>query len=54
MTSEERLAELDERFVGLYEATRRRLLDEQKARARSFSSTRTACCFSTAAESRES
>ena len=33
MTSEERLAELDERFVGLYEATRRRLLDEQRARA---------------------
>lgn len=33
MTSENRLAALDERFVSIYEATRRRLLDEQKARA---------------------
>lgn len=33
MTGENRLAALDERFVSIYEATRRRLLDEQKARA---------------------
>ena len=33
MTGAQRLAELDERFVAIYEATRRRLLDEQKARA---------------------
>jgi len=33
MTREQRLAELDDRFVAIYEATRRRLVDEQKARA---------------------
>jgi len=33
MTGAERIAELDERFVGIYEAARRRLLDEQLARA---------------------
>jgi len=33
MSGETRLAELDDRFVRIYEATRRRLLDEQKARA---------------------
>ena len=33
MMGAQRLAELDERFVAIYEATRRRLLDEQKARA---------------------
>ena len=33
MRREERLAELDERFVEIYEAARRRLLDGQKERA---------------------
>lgn len=33
MTGADRIAELDERFVGIYEAARRRLLDEQLARA---------------------
>jgi hypothetical protein len=33
MTGAERIAALDERFIGIYEAARRRLLDEQLARA---------------------
>jgi hypothetical protein len=33
MTSETRLSELDDQFVSIYEAARRRLLDEQRARA---------------------
>ena len=33
MTGQQRIAELDEHFVGIYEAARRRLLDEQKTRA---------------------
>jgi hypothetical protein len=33
MTAEERIAALNDRFIGIYEATRRRLVDEQKARA---------------------
>ena len=33
MTPEERIAALDDRFISIYEATRDRLVDEQKARA---------------------
>ena len=33
VTPEERIAALDDRFIGIYEATRRQLVDEQKARA---------------------
>jgi len=33
MTAEERIAALDDRFISIYEATRRRLVDEQKASA---------------------
>ncbi len=33
MTGETRISELDDRFVSIYEAARRRLIDEQQARA---------------------